>query len=155
SSGGPVTAYRVTPYVGATAQTPTTVANVTSTKITGLTTGTTYTFTVQALNANGAGPVSGQSNAVTPAAAVVPTAPTNVSALPASKQARVSWSVPNSDGDSAITGYVVTPYDGATAGTDVTVGASTTTTTVTGLKNGTAYTFKVKATNAVGTGPQS
>ena len=71
-SGGPVTSYRVTPYIGSTAQTPTTVTGTppaTSKTITGLTTGTTYTFTVQAVNANGAGPASAQSNAVTPVGA--------------------------------------------------------------------------------------
>ena len=75
ASGGPVTSYKITPYIGSTAQTPTTVTGsppATSKTITGLTTGTTYTFTVQALNANGAGPASAQSNAVTPSAPVVP-----------------------------------------------------------------------------------
>ena len=51
ASGGPVTSYKITPYVGSTAQTPTTVTGTppaTSKTITGLTTGTTYTFTVQA-----------------------------------------------------------------------------------------------------------
>ena len=53
SSGGPVTSYIVTPYIGSTAQTPTTVSGnpaPTSTTITGLTNGTTYTFTVTASN---------------------------------------------------------------------------------------------------------
>ena len=59
ASGGPVTSYKITPYIGSTAQTATTITGTppaTSKTVTGLTTGTTYTFTVQALNANGAGP---------------------------------------------------------------------------------------------------
>ena len=49
----------------------------------------------------------------------------------------------------------MTPYIGANAQTPVPAGASATTTTVTGLTNGTTYTFTVKATNAIGTGPES
>jgi N,N-dimethylformamidase beta subunit-like, C-terminal/Domain of unknown function (DUF4082)/Fibronectin type III domain len=158
ASGGPVTSYKITPYLGSVAQTATTISGsppATSKKVNGLTTGSSYTFTVQAINANGAGVASAQSNAVTPAAAVAPGAPTDVAARPATQSALVSWSAPSSDGDSPITGYTVTPYVGATAQTAVSVGASTTSKTVTGLDNGTAYTFKVKATNAVGTGAAS
>ena len=68
--------------------------------MTGLTTGTTYRFTVRALNANGAGPESAQSNAVTPQGAVAPSAPTGVTAQPATQSARVTWETPASDGDS-------------------------------------------------------
>ena len=50
----------------------------------------------------------------------------------------------------------MTPFVGATAQTPVQVSnGSATSTTVTGLTNGTAYTFKVSATNGVGTGPAS
>jgi N,N-dimethylformamidase beta subunit-like protein/uncharacterized protein DUF4082/fibronectin type III domain protein len=158
SSGGPVTSYKVTPYVGTTAQAPKVVTGAppaTSTTVTGLSTATTYTFTVQALNANGAGPASAQSNSVTPQAAVVPTAPTGARATPASNSARVTWTAPDSDGDSPITGQTVTPYVGAAAQTPLQVGASATSATVTGLQNDTSYTFRVTATNGVGTSPAS
>ena len=72
------TSYKVTPYIGATAQTPTTVTGsppATSTTVTGLTTGTTYTFRVQAINPSGDGPASAPSNAVTPLNPVAPSAP--------------------------------------------------------------------------------
>src|SRR5437762_1442811 len=73
ASGGTVTNYRITPYIGSTAQTPTTVdASQTTTTITGLTNGTTYTFRVEAVNPNGAGPASDPSNSVTPLTAVAP-----------------------------------------------------------------------------------
>ena len=56
-----------------------------------------------------------------------------------------------------MTSYTVTPFKGSTAGTPVTVSGSppASTATVTGLTNGTAYTFTVKATNSIGTGPAS
>ena len=63
--GSPITGYTVTPYIGATAQTPTTVTGTppaTSTTVTGLTNGTAYTFKVTATNAVGTGPASAASN---------------------------------------------------------------------------------------------
>ena len=57
-----------------------------------------------------------------------------------------------SDGGSAITGYTVTSSPGATHVHRDGLGA---TCTVTGLTNGTPYTFTVTATNAKGTGPAS
>ena len=75
NGGSPITSYAVTPYVGSTAQTPTTVTGsppATGTTIGGLTNGTAYTFTVTAANAVGSGPPSAQSNAVTPTNAPIP-----------------------------------------------------------------------------------
>ena len=158
ASGGPVTSYKITPYIGSTPQTPTTVTGTpleTEKKVGGLTTGTSYTFTVQAVNANGPGPASAPSNAVSPQAAVAPSAPLGVRARPATESALVTWNAPTSDGDSPITGYTVTPYIGATAQTPVDVGASTTSKTITDLDTGSDYTFRVRATNAVGTGAAS
>ena len=73
SSGGTPSSYIIKPYIGATAQTPTTVsAPATSTTVTGLTAGTAYTFTVTASNAAGNGPASAASNSVTPSSGGVP-----------------------------------------------------------------------------------
>ena len=60
----------------------------------------------------------------------------------------MTWTAPASNGGSAITGYVVTPYlDGTTAQTAQTFNSTATTETVTGLTNGGKYTFKVAAIN--------
>jgi Tol biopolymer transport system component len=150
--GSPITGYVVTPFIGPAAQTPIEVANVSTARVIGLTNGQTYTFRVAAKNAHGTGAQSDASNAVTPAGP--PGAPTAVSATAGDAQATVAWTAPASTGGSPITGYVVTPSIGAVAQTPTVVGV-TTSTSVTGLTNGQAYTFKVAATNAVGTGPQS
>ena len=88
--------------------------------------------------------------------ATAPGAPTSVTGTPGNASAVVSWTAP-SDGGSPITKYTVTPFIGATAQTPTTVTGTPppTSTNVTGLTNGTAYTFTVTATNAVGTGPGS
>ncbi|WP_344092768.1 N,N-dimethylformamidase beta subunit family domain-containing protein [Microbacterium deminutum] len=85
-----------------------------------------------------------------------PAAPTGITATAGSGQATVSWTAPN-NGGSPITGYTVTPYVGAAAQspTIVTGTPPATAATVSGLVSGTTYTFTVKATNAIGTGPES
>lgn len=116
--------------------------------VTGLTNGTAYTFTVTATNAAGAGPASAASVGVTPQGA--PGAPAGVSASAGNAQATVSFSAPASNGGSAIASYTVTSSPGGYTAT----GAASPL-TVSGLANGTAYTFTVKATNAVGAGSAS
>lgn len=80
----------------------------------------------------------------------IPGVPTGVSATTGNASATVSFTAPASNGGSAITGYTVTS---STGGYTATGAASPI--TVSGLANGTAYTFTVKATNAVGTGSAS
>jgi flagellar biosynthesis protein FliR len=151
--GSPIAGYEVTPYVGTVAQ-PSIVFNDTSTTqtITGLTNGTHYTFTVAAFNAVGFGPQSGFSNVVTPA--TVPDAPTIGTATAGNTSATVSWT-PGGNGGAPITGYIVTPYIAAVAQTPVPFNSTATTETVTGLANGTSYTFTVEATNVAGNSVES
>jgi titin len=154
NGGSAITGYRVTPYIGATAQTPVPFGSTaTSQTITGLTNGSAYTFTVAATTAAGTGADSPASSAITPR--TVPGAPTGVSGTPGNTQVDLTWTAPASTGGSAIAGYAVTPFIGATAQTPVVFNSTATAQTITGLTNGTAYTFKVKATNAAGTGVDS
>ena len=159
NGGSPITSYTVTPYIGATAQTPTVITGsppATSAAITGLTDGTAYTFTVTATNGVGTGPSSAPSSPVTPTAPTAPAAPSNVTATAGNQSATVGWSAP-ANGGSPITMYTVTPYLAGVAqpATQVSGSPPPTTASVTGLTNGDAYTFTVTATNAVGTGPAS
>ena len=68
NGGSPITQYTVTPKTGTTSLPPTTVTGApagTSVVVHGLTAGTSYTFTVTALNNAGPGPSSAPSNAIT------------------------------------------------------------------------------------------
>ncbi|BCL62227.1 hypothetical protein DGMP_29200 [Desulfomarina profundi] len=79
-----------------------------------------------------------------------PNNPTGVNAVAGNTQATVSWTAPADIGDGPITSYDVTASPGG-----ATCSTSGTSCTVTGLTNGTDYTFNVTATNAYGTGPAS
>jgi hypothetical protein len=114
----------------------------------GLTNGTTYTFTVVATNSEGNGSASDPSIGVKPA--TVPGAPTNVSAVAGNGQATVSFDAPLSDGGAAVSGYTVTSSPGG-----VTASGGPSSIIVTGLTNGTTYTFTVVATNSEGNSASS
>jgi len=79
----------------------------------------------------------------------LPGAPTNVAAVGGNGQATVSFTAPGTTGGSAITGYTVTANP--PGGVDQNAGTPTTSHLVTGLINGTEYTFTVTATTAAGT----
>ena len=147
NGGSAITGYTVTSNPG----------NITGTgsaspiTITGLTNGVTYTFTVTATNANGTGLASSASNPVTPIAPLsVPGAPTIGTASKGNAQATVTFTAPSNNGGSTITGYTVTSNPGG-----ITASGTASPIIVTGLTNGTAYTFTVTATNTTGTGTAS
>ncbi|HEX4017353.1 MAG TPA: fibronectin type III domain-containing protein [Frankiaceae bacterium] len=90
-----------------------------------------------------------------PVVPVSPDAPTRVSGVAGDGRATVSWQVPAIDGGSPITGYVVTPSVRGVAQPARTFATTATSELITGLANGTAYTFTVAAVNAAGTGAAS
>ncbi len=133
-------------------------ANATSYTVTGLSNGTTYTFYVRAVNAEGPG---AESNQVTATPATAPAAPTALTATAGHTQVTLRWTH-GDDGGSALTGH---EYRQAASGEEFSdwtaipnsaaTGANGTSYTVTGLSNGTTYTFYVRAVNAEGPGAES
>jgi RHS repeat-associated protein len=150
-NGDPITGYTVKAYAGATlVQTVTLTSPVSSTTVTGLTNGTAYTFTVAATNTVGTGVASSATSAVTPAG--LPAAPSPLGGTRGDGSVALSWPAVSPNG-SALTGYTVKTFQGVTLLSTTPVGPAVTSLTVSGLTNGTAYTFTVTATNGVGTGP--
>ena len=171
-NGAVISDFVITPYIGVTAQAPLTITAGAvgsstdptpnaqdSTTISGLTNGTTYSFTVAATNSGGTGQPSALSNLVTPY--TVPSTITIGTAVAGSSSATVAWKV-GSDGGSAITYFIITPYANGVAQATVNVpavsGSSTSPTqgssdsfVLSGLVDGTSYSFRVRAVNAAGT----
>ncbi|WP_110457428.1 Ig-like domain-containing protein [Shewanella algidipiscicola] len=150
--------FGTTPTLAATASSGLTpVFSSTTTGVCNITASGTLTFVTSgscSINADQAGnssynaaPTVTQSFTVN---AVVPGAPTSVSAVAADASATISFSAPVSSGGAAISGYTVTssPVGFTTSGTASPL-------TVSGLSNGTGYSFTVSASNIAGTGPAS
>ena len=122
----------------------------------GLTNGTTYYFTVTAVNAVGASTASNEAWSVPGGPA--PGAPTGVTASPGDASATVNWNQPLNQGGSTITAYKVTAADSTQSnrgGQTCTWATGPLSCVLSGLTNGDSYTFTVTATNSVGTGAAS
>lgn len=131
-------------------------AGATSLVVTGLTNGTPVRFQIRAVNAIGASAFSALSNSVTPSAPVLASAPAIGTATAGNAQVTVRWTAPAAVPSAPVTQFRVRVFVGtsATPTREVIVG-NVTNTVVTGLINGTGYTFDVSAINSAGTGAPS
>jgi uncharacterized repeat protein (TIGR02543 family) len=119
--------------------------------VNGLTNGTAVTFAVQANNGAYTSDSSTATIAVTPA--TVPGAPTGVTGTSSTPgKATITFTAPTDNGGSAVTEYVVTSSPG---GFTCTTTNPSTGCEITGLTNGTAYTFTAVARNSVGNSANS
>ncbi|HEY3715694.1 MAG TPA: Ig-like domain-containing protein [Jatrophihabitantaceae bacterium] len=147
--GSPITSYQVqTSPAPSTGQSVTTVRG-TSTSVSGLANGTTYSIRVRAINAQGAGQWGSAAKVIPfgkPPAMAAPSAAGADSADNAEKAITVSWAAADGNGR-AISNYTVTQYrSGVAAGTQSATGLST---TFSGLANdGSKYSYTITATNS-------
>lgn len=125
-------------------------------RVTGLTQGTSYTFVVYATSVVGNSPNSASSGAIIPATVPgTPTIGTPTRVSGSGTEIDVPFSAPANDGGLPITSYTVTyTYTGGGGGQSISQSGSGTL-RVTGLTQGTSYTFRVYATNAIGDSPSS
>ena len=151
NGGLPITSYTATSSPGGITGTLSQAGSGTI-NMTGLSQGTSYTFTVTATNSIGTSSPSSASNSIT--TYTVPGAPTIGTATAiGSTTATVTFTQPASNGGSTITSYTATSSPGGITGTLSQAGSGTI--TVNGLTPSTSYTFTVTATNSVGTGSAS
>lgn len=121
--------------------------------------GKTFTFSVTARNAIGAGAESAHSQPVTIPSATAPSAPTVVAMPLHPGWAEVEWT-DGADGGSEITGHTVHAYEeGIQYSTYYLPGAYSTDgkggIRISDLPQGRTFTFTITATNAIGTSPES
>jgi uncharacterized repeat protein (TIGR02543 family) len=147
TGGAPIISYTVTASTGQTCVITPTFPNPLVCNFTNnLTNGTAVTFTVRANNGAYTSDTSTATIAVTPA--TIPGAPTGLTASSSAPgKATITFTAPTDNGGSAVTDYVVTSSPGGF--TCVTANPSTGC-EITGLTNGTAYTFTAVARNSVG-----
>ncbi len=91
-----------------------------------------------------------KSDSPTAVAAVPPDAPTLVTGVAGNTQAIISFTAPTNTGGAPIINYIVTSIPG-----NLTASGLKSPITITGLTNGTSYTFTVIATNSAGIGATS
>ena len=115
-------------------------SGATTCTMTGLTGGVTYSFSVRALNVAGFSTPSGDTNEVTPTAPVLRAATAN-------RSARLTWSGGAWPSLEGITTYQLqrSTDGGVTWKPAGTAKKTATAATVKGLKNGTAYRFRIRA----------
>jgi uncharacterized repeat protein (TIGR02543 family) len=151
NGGAPIASYTVTASTGQTCIITPTFPDPLGCTVNGLTNGTAVTFAVQANNGAYTSDSSTATLAVTPATiSIAPTAVTATSTTPG--KATVTFTAPTDNGGSSIVEYIVTSSPGGL--TCVTTNPANGC-EISGLTNGTPYTFTVVAKNGVGNSPPS
>jgi hypothetical protein len=144
--GTKVTSYLVTSSPAAVAATYTPV-QIKAAKITGLTPGSSYSFSVVAINSKGSSPSS-----IASAPALAPTIPSAPSitkvVATGTNSAQLTFTAPLDNGGSPITSFVATSNPGSLQTTVYQSDGGTF--NITNLSHSTSYTFSLKAINAAG-----
>ncbi len=144
---------KATGNYGAWTAIPNSGASTTNYTATGLSDGTTYAFQIRAANSTGSSAASAAASALTK-----PAQPAGFAAAPKSASAVLSWTDPR---DASITQWQYRRKTGGSWGSWTAMtstlcgGAVTTSCTIGGLTNNTAYAFQIRAVNATGEGPAS
>jgi len=137
-------------FAGSTSYTASVVltANTNYTFTSGLSTATINGQTATVANNNGATATLSYAFAAL-GAATVPAAPGSFTATAGNAQATLGWAAPNNGG------AAITHYEVSSDGDNWTSAGLETSYVMTGLANGTQYTFKVRAVNSVGNGSEA
>ena len=151
----PIFFYKLVATVGSSSVTTLYDASANSATLGGLTNGTTYSVKVTAVSSLGAGQAS-KPVSLTPR--TIPTAPGSPKATAGTKKVTLSWSLPSSNGGSAIIGYWV--YKGTSLGRESATPMNARLVTslnyiASPLTKGTKYYFVIRAVNAAGMSPAS
>ena len=125
------------------------VANTIGYTVTSLTNDTEYTFHIRAVDNQALQPYGDASDVTATPAGTLPDSPLNLAAEPGHEEVRLSWGDPD---DASIDKY---HYSIDRVANSTNISADATTYTITGLTNGTTYTFQISAENATGVGPAS
>jgi hypothetical protein len=150
----PITGYVVRTLPNGDPSTPA-PASASSATVGPLTNGQSYQFTVTVTYKSGTSWTSSASNPATPSGR--PDAPTNVQAAAGNKSATVTWTAPPAPDGSPVDRYTVTASPDGVQANVFAQGSSAppTSVVVSGLKNGTTYTFTVVAHNKSGNSDDS
>ena len=148
ANGSPITSYQYTLNGGSTWTNFNPGITGSPGIITGLTNGTNYSINIRAVNAIGAG-VS--STAVSGRPGGLPAAPTTLVATAGDGQVSVAFT-PGADGGNAISNYQYSIDNGTTWAS---LNRTQSPLIVTGLINGTNYSIRLRAVNAIGVGAAS
>ncbi|MCY4525408.1 MAG: fibronectin type III domain-containing protein, partial [Anaerolineaceae bacterium] len=154
NGGSPITGYTIrhlsTPYLD-WVEVPLTGSD-TNRILTGLDNGTAYDIQVRARNAEGDGPWSEE---ITEVPRSVPSQPQSLALTAGDAGVGASWSAPDDDGGSALTGYRLRWRTGTDDWQAADTAEDVTGYTATGLTNDEVWEFQVRAINRAGAGDWS